>query len=145
MASIQFQLSFLMAILQSIFLFSLFCSLEKSSHAHSDQLLHCELVLCWYPGDNHVSSCKSCGGHYRNMVLWKNPVQDLTLLTGKWTDNVLYVLLIICLALEISTQIVSASSVWNVFRFNTLRITTPLILHIYCYWHIRRPTTSFCC
>lgn len=76
-------------ITHGIFLFSLFCSLEKSSHAHSDQLLYREPVLRRHPGDNHMSSCKSSGGHYRNLVLWTDLVQDTTLLTGKETDNIL--------------------------------------------------------
>ncbi len=73
---------------QGVSLFSLFCSLEKPSHAHGDQLLHREPVLRRHPGHNHMSSCKSCGGHYRNLVLRTDPVQDTTLLTGEEADNI---------------------------------------------------------
>lgn len=62
---------------------SLFCSVEKPSYAHSDQLLHCEPVLCRYPGLHYLPSCQSRSGHHRNMVLWRYTLSNLTLFTGK--------------------------------------------------------------
>lgn len=62
--------------------FSLFCSVEKPSYAHSDQLLHCEPVLCWYPGHHYLPSRQSRSGHHRNMVLRRDTLSDFTLFTG---------------------------------------------------------------
>lgn len=65
-----------------LFFPSLFCSVEKPSYAHSDQLLHCEPVLCWYPGHDYLPSRQSCSGYHRNMVLWRHALSDLTLFAG---------------------------------------------------------------
>lgn len=61
---------------------SLFCSLEKPPHAHSDQLLYCEPLLCWHPCHSHVPSCKPSRGHHRNVVLWRYTLSNITLFTG---------------------------------------------------------------
>lgn len=66
--------------------FSLFCSMEEPSHAHRDKLFHSESFPGWCAGHHHLPACESCGGHHRDVVLWKHSVQNCPLSAGKpWT------------------------------------------------------------
>lgn len=62
---------------------SLFFSVEKSPHAHSDQLLHRESLLCGRFGHHHLPACQSCGWHHGDMVLREHTLQSCPLSSGK--------------------------------------------------------------
>lgn len=71
-------------VLTLSFSFSLFCSVEKPSHAHRDQLFHSESLLRWRAGHHHLLACQSGGGHHRDLVLWEHTLQNCAIFTGMW-------------------------------------------------------------
>lgn len=62
---------------------SLLCSVEKPTHAHRDQLFHCESLSGGCAGDHHLPAGQPRGGHHGDVVLWTNPLQNCALPTGR--------------------------------------------------------------